>query len=83
MYLGTCSICGGRVSLPDYYLSTVPPRPHCESCGAVAREEGPVIPMEHPQHEKPRSWSIDRLSSLARGREVLAMTTARRERILA
>lgn len=45
MTCGTCSLCGGRVTVPDHWLSVVPPTPTCEQCGAVAAEHGPVIPM--------------------------------------
>jgi len=43
--VGTCSICGGRVSVPAFYHSVVPPTPTCEQCGAVAASYGEVIPM--------------------------------------
>lgn len=43
--IGTCSICGGRVTVPTFFHSVVPPTPTCESCGAVAASHGPVIPM--------------------------------------
>jgi len=44
--VGTCSICGGRVSVPLVWMGTHPPIPTCESCGAVqANAYGPVIPM--------------------------------------
>lgn len=48
--IGKCSICGGRVSVPDSFLSTIPPTPTCESCGATARSNLPIIPM------KPNDW---------------------------
>jgi hypothetical protein len=44
--IGTCSICGGRVSVPAAWMSVVPPVPTCESCGAVEAEHGPVIQMK-------------------------------------
>ena len=44
--LGTCSICGGRVTVPTLWLGVVPPEPACESCGARARDHGPVIEMQ-------------------------------------
>lgn len=44
--VGTCSNCGGRVTLPTYFYSTVPPVPTCQGCGATqAQPHGPVIPM--------------------------------------
>ena len=43
--VGTCSLCGGRVMVPQVYHSVVPPTPTCESCGATAATSGPVIPM--------------------------------------
>lgn len=44
--VGTCSLCGGRVSVPTVYHSIIPPVPQCESCGAVAASHGPVVPMK-------------------------------------
>jgi hypothetical protein len=46
--LGTCSNCGGRVTIPFHWMSVVPPVPTCESCGATALPNGPVIPMGPP-----------------------------------
>jgi hypothetical protein len=43
--IGTCSICGGRVTVPKDWMCIFPPTPTCESCGAIAAEHGPVIPM--------------------------------------
>ncbi len=43
--IGTCSECGGRVTLPTDWMSVDPPIPECESCGAVAASPGPVIKM--------------------------------------
>ncbi len=42
--IGTCSICGGPVTVPTVFWSIVPPSPTCAQCGAVA-SHGPVIPM--------------------------------------
>ncbi len=44
--IGICSLCGGDVVLPTHYMSVVPPKPTCESCGAVAKTKGPVVPMQ-------------------------------------
>lgn len=45
--VGTCSICGGRVTVPASWLCTIPPVPTCESCGAVAAQPyGDVIQMK-------------------------------------
>jgi hypothetical protein len=44
--LGTCGICGGRVSVPTAWYGTQLPAPACETCGAKARNAyGPVIDM--------------------------------------
>lgn len=43
--IGTCSICGGRVTVPTHWSATIPPTPTCESCGAVKAGHGPVIQM--------------------------------------
>ncbi len=44
---GTCGNCGGAVVTYMFYSGNQ--RPHCESCGAVAKNAfGQVIPMEKP-----------------------------------
>lgn len=43
--IGTCGICGGRVTVPSPYWSVIPPVPSCESCGAQVAQHGPVLPM--------------------------------------
>jgi NAD-dependent SIR2 family protein deacetylase len=44
--IGTCSECGGRVTLPEAWMSTKPPIPSCEKCGATqAQPYGPVVKM--------------------------------------
>lgn len=53
--VGTCSICGGRVSVPAVWHGTVPPTPTCESCGAVKADHGPVVPMKEIQ----KQWGDD------------------------
>jgi len=48
--VGKCSICGGDVVLPFFYLSVKPPVPRCVICGAVAKQDNrQVIPMEPPK----------------------------------
>ena len=42
--VGTCSICGGEVRIPKYWMSIIPPIPTCANCGATKRH-GPVIDM--------------------------------------
>ena len=45
--LGTCSLCGGAVSVPEFWGGKIPPVPTCVSCGATTKQpHGPVIPME-------------------------------------
>lgn len=44
--LGTCSVCGGPVSIPTLWEKPTPPVPICERCGAIKMDRyGPVIPM--------------------------------------
>ena len=45
MIIGTCSICGGRVEVPDVWYGLNPPTPTCQSCGAISAQHGPVIQM--------------------------------------
>lgn len=47
--IGTCSICGGPVTVPAVWHSVLPAVPQCRSCGAVAASHGPVIPMRPAQ----------------------------------
>jgi hypothetical protein len=47
--IGTCSICGGPVTVPFVYWSVAPPVPACEQCGATPRAHGPVIDMQPRQ----------------------------------
>ena len=47
--LGTCSVCGGRVTVPEAWYSTKPPIPRCESCGATVKQPyGPILQTENP-----------------------------------
>jgi hypothetical protein len=50
--IGTCSICGGTVSVPNAYLLTRPPVPRCDSCGASKKSDLPVVEMEGENPEK-------------------------------
>lgn len=58
--VGTCSLCGGPVTVPAVWMSIIPPTPTCGHCGAVAAEHGPVIPMRPA--EPVRTWTSTRLS---------------------
>lgn len=45
--IGSCSLCGGAVTVPSVWMGITPPIPTCSSCGATKRAAfGPVIPME-------------------------------------
>lgn len=50
--IGTCSECRGRVCLPDFYWSVIPPVPRCIDCGATVADYGPVIPMRPRSKEQ-------------------------------
>ncbi len=60
--IGSCSICGGDVVMPNIWHGTVPPVPRCRGCGATAAKPGPVIPMEPAPHDGPllnrRGWVL-------------------------
>lgn len=43
--IGTCSLCGGQVVLPELWGGIVPPDATCSRCGAVAAQSGPIITM--------------------------------------
>ena len=49
--VGTCSICGGRVTVPSVWHGVIPPIPTCESCGAMAAQHGPIIQMQPPKYK--------------------------------
>lgn len=50
--IGTCSICGGAVTVPALWGGILPPQPTCASCGSVAASHGPVIKMTSaPRHD--------------------------------
>lgn len=66
--IGTCSICGGAVTVPDLWGGVIPPTPTCSKCGAEKAGHGPVIEMQKPadqRHEEPvkRDWMTTRQSS--------------------
>lgn len=44
--IGKCSICSGEVRLDTVVGSVVPPKPKCISCGAVKKDNTPIIEME-------------------------------------
>jgi hypothetical protein len=51
--IGTCSLCGGAVTVPTVWLGTVSPVPQCETCHATPKKpHGPVIEMAPPE----RNW---------------------------
>lgn len=43
--VGTCSICGGAVTVPSVWDAVIPPPKTCSECGAEAAEHGPVLKM--------------------------------------
>lgn len=44
--IGTCSLCGGPVTVPELWAGVVPPVPKCRGCGATKKSpHGPVIEM--------------------------------------
>lgn len=47
--IGSCSICGGQVTIPESWMGTPPPVPSCVACGAVKRTTNlPTIEMIKP-----------------------------------
>lgn len=54
--VGTCSLCGGPVTVLTTSWSVVAPTPVCSRCGATKKEDfGPVIEME-PKKYTVSSW---------------------------
>lgn len=64
--IGTCSLCGGRVTVPKVWASVVPAIPTCESCGATKKQpHGSVVEMERPMKADPLpSWLGGSLSGV-------------------
>lgn len=55
--VGTCSLCGGMVTVPQVWFGVIPPTPTCTRCGAMATPpELPVIPMSNPRRAAGVSW---------------------------
>lgn len=51
--IGTCSLCGGAVTVPDPWMGVTPPTPTCSKCNAVpAHAHGPTIPMVRPTRRR-------------------------------
>ena len=46
MIIGTCSRCGGTVTVPDVWGGVIPPTPTCSACGATAAGHGPIIQIK-------------------------------------
>lgn len=62
--IGTCSNCGGRVTIPDVWYGVVPPAPTCDGCGATkAQSFGPVIQMDPPRQTKAIGTWLDGTSA--------------------
>lgn len=65
--IGTCSICGGAVTVPSIWGAIVPPTPSCSACGATKRKShGPVIDMEGGRHATSRRITSDGASVIVR-----------------
>jgi hypothetical protein len=55
--VGTCSQCGGPVTVPSVWGGLEPPIPTCRRCGAQASTAyGPIIHTERPK-QQPNTWS--------------------------
>ena len=47
--IGSCSLCGGPVTIPSVWHCIIPPVATCARCGATkADDSAPVIPMAPP-----------------------------------
>lgn len=44
--LGSCSKCGGRVTVPKIWHGVNPPTPSCDSCHSIPVDTKPVIQMK-------------------------------------
>ena len=69
--IGTCSICGGPVTMPNVWWSTgCPPTPRCEWCGAENGKPHPitgsrvVLTVAHVFDERPEAASLLNLAAL-------------------
>lgn len=58
--VGTCSVCGGAVTMPDAWYGIFPPTPSCASCGATKKQpHGPVVEMEPSEKVKETLEKLD------------------------
>ena len=56
--IGTCSCCGGRVTVPEPWMAVIPPTPTCQSCGATKEDHGPVIQMTPSSKKYPFEYAV-------------------------
>jgi uncharacterized Zn finger protein len=50
--IGKCSLCGGNVvKHQGAWMGVIPPRAHCDKCGAV-EDNAPVIKMKKPNSQR-------------------------------
>lgn len=62
--IGTCSICGGAVVVPQAWCGINPPTPRCSGCGATpVQSHGPIIPMK-TEKPKSKSWQVAKCGSV-------------------
>lgn len=57
--IGSCSLCGGEVTVPTYWMSVEPAIPTCRACGATAAPRGPVIKMARPSEVRSQTRTAD------------------------
>jgi len=59
--VGSCSICGGLVTIPNYLHSVTKPIPICQNCGATMKlPEIPMVPMKEKKfYSKPQCWTYE------------------------
>ncbi len=58
--VGTCSLCGGPVTVHSPWFCVIPDTPTCQRCGATAAPHGPTIPMvpSRPLEYLPRTRPV-------------------------
>jgi len=55
--VGTCSLCGGAVTVPSVFWSVNAPIPTCIKCGATQKQKLPTIEMEPPLKDS-KKWDL-------------------------
>lgn len=54
--LGTCSLCGGDVTVPATWHGVFPPTAECTKCGAIPANSKPTVEMVPNPGANRKTW---------------------------